>query len=110
MSVEKRRVVADGFRFTISENGAEIARAFLYIMHNDGHDRPFGLLEDVHVNESERGLGLGTRLVQAVVDAARESGCYKLIATSRYSRPRVHELYKRLGFGDHGKEFRMDLP
>jgi len=38
-----------------------------------------------------------------------EAGCYKLVATSRASRPRVHELYERLGFENYGVEFRMNL-
>jgi len=37
------------------------------------------------------------------------AGCYKLIATSRTSRPKVHELYQRLGFENHGVEFRMNF-
>ena len=76
-------------------------------MTNDLHDAPFGLLEDVFVDESERGSGLGTALVKEVMSAANELGCYKLIATSRTSRPKVHELYERLGFEKHGVEFRM---
>lgn len=76
---------------------------------NDLHEAPFGLLEDVFVDESQRGHGLATKLVQEVVAAAREANCYKLIATSRTSRPKVHELYRRLGFQEHGVEFRMAL-
>jgi GNAT superfamily N-acetyltransferase len=75
----------------------------------DLHDAPFGILEDVYVDEAERGSGLGTRLVEEVVLAAREAGCYKLIATSRTARPKVHELYERLGFERHGVEFRMNF-
>jgi len=37
-----------------------------------------------------RGSGLGTEIVNAVVIEAKERGCYKLVATSRYARPRVH--------------------
>jgi GNAT superfamily N-acetyltransferase len=61
-------------------------------MTNDLHEAPFGLMEDVFVAESERGSGLGTALVREVIAAARDAGCYKLIATSRASRPKVHEL------------------
>ena len=78
-------------------------------MSNDLHATPFGLLEDVFVAESQRGNGLGTQLVREVIAAAREAGCYKLIATSRTSRPRVHELYERLGFQNYGLEFRLNL-
>jgi GNAT superfamily N-acetyltransferase len=51
----------------------------------------------------------GPALVTEVIAAAREAGCYKLIATSRASRPKVHELYERLGFANYGLEFRMNL-
>ncbi len=52
---------------------------------------------------------LGSKLVEKVIEIAKESSCYKLIATSRISRPKVHKLYQRLGFSQHGVEFRLDL-
>lgn len=76
---------------------------------NDLHREPFGLLEDVFVDESARGRGIGTELVRRVVAAANDAGCYKLLATSRTSRPKVHALYERLGFRNHGIEFRLDI-
>lgn len=100
---------ARGIRFSIDGASGEVARAYLYIMTNDLHDAPFGLLEDVFVAESERGGGLGTALVNEVIAAARGAGCYKLVATSRALRPKVHELYERLGFTNYGIEFRMNL-
>jgi GNAT superfamily N-acetyltransferase len=109
MKVDRQDRTAKGIRFSIQGSGGEVARAYLYLMTNDLHDAPFGLLEDVYVDESERGGGLGTTLVNEVIAAAREAGCYKLIATSRTSRPKVHELYERLGFAKHGVEFRMNF-
>lgn len=110
MRIEQEPQSARGIRFSMEgEHRREVARAHLYIMHNDLHAVPFGLLEDVYVDESRRGEGLGTELVRAVIDAAREAQCYKLIATSRVSRPKVHTLYERLGFENHGFEFRMEL-
>jgi len=109
MDVTRETRAAEGIRFSIKRDGNEIARAFLYLMTNDLHEKPFGLMEDVFVDESKRDEGLGTRLVDEIVKAAKESRCYKLIATSRDSRPKVHDLYRRLGFADHGREFRMDL-
>ena len=100
---------ARGIRFSIRNGELEVARAYLYLMRNDLHDAPFGLLEDVFVAESERGAGLGTRLVNEVIKAARDVGCYKLVATSRASRPKVHALYERLGFTNYGLEFRLNL-
>jgi len=109
LKVDRQSRPAEGIRFSISGAEGEIARAYLYVMTNDLHAEPFGLLEDVFVDESQRGSGLGTALVQEVIAAAREAGCYKLVATSRASRPKVHELYERLGFANYGVEFRMNL-
>jgi GNAT superfamily N-acetyltransferase len=108
-AIEREERPARGIRFSIRNDNGEVARAYLYVMTNDLHAEPFGLLEDVFVAESERGSGLGTRLVTEVIAAAREMGCYKLVATSRSSRPKVHELYERLGFAKYGLEFRLNL-
>jgi GNAT superfamily N-acetyltransferase len=109
MDIKKTEAKCEGLRLSLNRDGEEVARAFLYLMSNNLHEAPFGLLEDVYVDESYRGQGLGTEIVNAVIAEAKARGCYKLIATSRYTRPRVHELYLRLGFRDHGKEFRIDF-
>ena len=66
-------------------------------------------MEDVFVNSAYRGQGLGTRLVNEVIKQAKNKKCYKLIATSRTENEAVHRLYKKLGFVQHGIEFRMDF-
>jgi GNAT superfamily N-acetyltransferase len=109
MQITRSAAAAEGMRFSLSDGTKEIGRAYLYLMRNELHSAPFGLLEDVHIDESQRGTGLGTKLVLEVVEAARAAGCYKLIATSRSSRPKVHDLYRRLGFEDRGLEFRIDF-
>ncbi|MGJ3251232.1 MAG: GNAT family N-acetyltransferase [Elainellaceae cyanobacterium] len=109
MAIRWHPVDAKGIRFSIEEDGHEVAHAFLYIMHNDLHAEPFGLLEDVFVSEDQRSRGYGTRLIKQVIDIASEFQCYKLIATSRTSRSDVHRLYTQLGFASCGVEFRLDL-
>ena len=104
-------LVAKGIRFSIDKEGREIAHAYLYLLTNDLHATPFGLLEDVHVDSSHRGTGMGRDLLSSVLERARIEKCYKLIATSRDdgTRQSVHDWYIRLGFRDYGTEFRMDL-
>jgi len=109
MEIIQKEIGASGIKFTIEKEGQEVARAYLYLMKNDLHDVPFGLLEDVFVREEFRGQRLGTQLVQAVIAQAKEKNCYKLIATSRHVRPKVHRLYERIGFNNHGLEFRMNF-
>jgi GNAT superfamily N-acetyltransferase len=110
MQIRQRPSRAEGVRFSVDQEGREVGRAYLYLGENDLHPgRWFGLLEDVFVDESGRGHGVGTALVRQVIDEARRRGCYKLIATSRHERTRVHGLYRELGFEDWGREFRLDL-
>jgi len=109
--MEERRVMTLGVRFSVERAGREVGRARLYLLHNDLHVEPFGLLEDVWVDEAYRAQGIARELVEAVIVRAEVAGCYKLIATSRDdgTRASVHEWYTRLGFKEWGTEFRMDF-
>lgn len=109
MEIKKETIQSSAVRFSVVQNEQEVGRAFLFLIKNDLHDKPYGLLEDVKVDENFRGKGIGTLLVQQVIDEAKKLGCYKILATSRHSRPKVHAMYERLGFRNHGLEFRMDL-
>ena len=109
MDIKQNQVDGFGIKFSIEREGREVARAFLYMMHNDLHEEPFGLLEDVFVLEDFRGQGLGTQIVQKIIESAKKHNCYKLIATSRHPRIKVHALYEKIGFKNHGLEFRMNF-
>ena len=110
MQIKKEKIESLGLRFSArDEADGEAGRAFLYILKNDLHNRPFGFIEDVFVDEKYRGQGIGTDLVKAMIEEAKANDCYKLILTSRYEKPKVHALYEKIGFKDHGKEFRLDF-
>lgn len=55
-------------------------------------------LEDVVVDESSRGAGIGTALVEAAAAASRSVGARTLDLTSRPSRQAANRLYARCGF------------
>jgi ribosomal protein S18 acetylase RimI-like enzyme len=55
-------------------------------------------IEDVVVDESARGRGVGEALVQAAVKLAAERGAKTLDLTSRTSRKAAHRLYEKSGF------------
>ncbi|MGA0034871.1 MAG: GNAT family N-acetyltransferase [Ilumatobacteraceae bacterium] len=62
---------------------------------------PTGLkawIEDVVVDESARGLGVGEALNLAAIDEARQRGAKNVSLTSRSSREAANRLYQRLGF------------
>ena len=109
MRLDTVDVLAHGVRISKTLRGKEVGRAYLYIMNNDLHKEPFGFMEDVFVDDAYRGKGIGEALVKKVISEAKRAGCYKLVATSRHSRDRVHALYLKLDFKDQGKEFRIDF-
>ncbi len=98
------------FRLKIlTTNNQELGHVYLYLIFNDLHQKPYGLVEDLFVKEKFRQQGLGTRLLKAVIDLAKKNNCYKLIATSRFERELVHQWYENNGFKKYGFEFRIDF-
>ena len=55
-------------------------------------------IEDVVVDESARGAGVGEALNRAALDRARELGAVTVDLTSRPSREAANRLYQRIGF------------
>lgn len=109
MEIQKALLQSEAIRFSATEDGKEVGRAFLYIIKNDLHDQSYGFMEDLFVEESHRKHGIGRQLVEEMIAEAKIRGCYKILGTSRRERPEVHEFYKKFGFKDYGLEFRLDL-
>jgi ribosomal protein S18 acetylase RimI-like enzyme len=55
-------------------------------------------IEDVVVDESARGHGVGEALNQAAIEEARHKGAVTVDLTSRPSREAANRLYQRIGF------------
>jgi GNAT superfamily N-acetyltransferase len=98
-----------GVLITLEEKGKAIGRAYIYVLKNGLHKKPFGYLEDVFVEEAHRGEGFGTKLTKLAIVEAKKQGCYKLIATSRFGKPKLHKFYGKWGFKKNGYEFRIDM-
>jgi len=109
MDIQEQEIQTKAIKYTIEEDGNVVGRVSLFFIVNDLHEEPYGLIEDVFVDDTQRGKGIGTKLIQHVIDEAKKHGCRKLIAQSRYGKNGIHLLYERLGFTDHGKNFRMDF-
>ena len=56
------------------------------------------IIEDVIVDESVRGQGIGEALVQQLINIAREKGAKGVSLTSNPKREAANRLYQRLGF------------
>ena len=110
MSIKKQEINDNiSIKIEYEKDGKILGRAFLYLIKNDLHDRPCGLLEDLFIEEEARGQGIGQKLFQEVVQEAKKRNCYKLLAQSRYERCPAHDFYKKNGMRDYGKNFRVDF-
>lgn len=81
-------VVKDGERV--------IGMATLYVLPKVGKKN--GLIEDVIVDESYRGQGLGEKLVRALLEEGKKANVRSVSLTSRSHRVAAHKLYTKLGF------------
>ena len=67
-------------------------------------------VEDVIVDETVSGQGIGRRLTEAMLARARELGCKTVDLTSRPSREAANALYKKVGFEPRETNvYRFDL-
>ena len=59
-------------------------------------------IESVRVDNSQRGQGLGTEMIQWTIERARRRGAHVVQLMTHRSREEAHRFYERLGFkGTH---------
>jgi ribosomal protein S18 acetylase RimI-like enzyme len=81
----------------VERNGKALTGALTLVLYRI----PTGLrarVEDVVVDESARGRGVGEALTREAIRLARESGARHVELTSHPSREAANRLYRRLGF------------
>lgn len=81
----------------------------LLVMHNLAHrGAPSAIVEDVVVDPSQQGRGVGRQMMAHAMQQARQAGCYKLALSSNARRTGAHAFYESLGFAQHGLSFVVD--
>ena len=108
-----RRMQADqDQRLLVLEAGGRIVGTLvLLIIPNLTHQgRPYATVENVIVDDSERGAGRGRQLMEYAIDEAKRAGCYKMALTSHKSRTAAHRFYEGLGFKSTHEAYRIDFP
>jgi GNAT superfamily N-acetyltransferase len=68
-------------------------------------DAPVALVTALVVAEHARGLGVGRRLVDRAIEAARGWGCTRLIVTTHIRRAEAHAFYEHIGFELTGRRY-----
>lgn len=68
-----------------------------------------GQIESVRVAASQRGSGLGQRMIEWAVEQCRARGCNIVQLTTDKSRTDAHRFYARLGFQATHEGFKLKL-
>jgi GNAT superfamily N-acetyltransferase len=80
-------------------DGSVVAMAqLLYLQHFQHRGGLCAEVESVHVRSDLRGQGIGTLLMDEVLQRADDRGAYRVQLTSNVARTDAHRFYERLGF------------
>jgi len=91
----------------VDGDGNVLGTASLILEHKFIHrGGTIGHIEDVAVHPSHGGKGVGSAVVRALIELARQSGCYKVILSCNDQNL---AFYSRLGFRRHDNGMRIDL-
>lgn len=88
--------------FIAKEANTILGTATLFVLQKT--NRRVGLIEDVAVSEEARGKGIGKKLVEKIIAASKELGCYKTILNCPEKNV---PFYEKLGFKT--KEVQLDI-
>ncbi|HKR37312.1 MAG TPA: GNAT family N-acetyltransferase, partial [Steroidobacteraceae bacterium] len=72
--------------------------SFLWTLEHGG---PAAWLDEVYVEPSRRGAGIGRQLVEAAMQVARDSGCIALDLEVDAGHEAAERLYERMEFRRH---------
>lgn len=104
--LEKISKNPDHMIFVASMNGKIIGSTTLLIEQKFIHDGgKVGHIEDVVVSEKHQSEGIGATIIRAVLDYAKNQGCYKTILDCD---DKVMPFYEKLGFERHSNGMRFD--
>lgn len=84
----------------VAEIDGRVVGAFhlTIIQYVANHGGRVAQLENVIVEPSVRGRGIGEAMMRWAIDEARRRGCFRVQLTSNKARLRAHRFYERLGF------------
>jgi GNAT superfamily N-acetyltransferase len=90
--------------FVLEHDGFVVATTYLNVIPNVTRSAsPYAVIENVVVEESLRGTGLGKQIMDGTVRAAWEAGCYKAMLMTGSRDPATHAFYGACGFSPDAK-------
>jgi GNAT superfamily N-acetyltransferase len=97
--------------FVLEVDGDIVATTYLNVIPNLTRSAaPYAVIENVVVDEDQRGTGLGKRIMADTLRAAWDAGCYKAMLQTGSRNPATHAFYKACGFRADAKTAYLARP
>jgi GNAT superfamily N-acetyltransferase len=107
----ERMLASPGRVLLLAEaGGAAVGTLDLLVVENLTRGaRPWAVIENFVVDRAHRRMGIGSALLGAAAEIAREAGAFKLQLVSHARREAAHAAYERAGFDAPVRGFRRYL-
>ncbi len=90
--------------FVLEADGEVVATTYLNVIPNITRSAsPYAVIENVVVDESLRGTGLGKEIVAVALRVAWEAGCYKAMLMTGSKKSSTRAFYRACGFSADAK-------
>jgi GNAT superfamily N-acetyltransferase len=97
--------------FILEIHSAVVATTYLNVIPNLTRSAsPYAVIENVVVEETLRGTGLGKQIMAATLQAAWDAGCYKAMLQTGSRTPATHAFYRACGFSPDAKQAYLARP
>ena len=92
----------------VSEYDGKVVGTLVFVLVPNLSHRasPWAVVENVIVDPAYQGRGFGKKMMEHVIEMAKEAGCYKISLTSNLKRHVAHNMYRSLGFEPSAHGFR----
>ncbi|MEV3981871.1 GNAT family N-acetyltransferase [Nonomuraea sp. NPDC049758] len=112
LAVFRQILASPALRLYVLElDGAVVATTYLNVIPNLTRSAsPYAVIENVVVEASRRGTGLGKQIMAATLQAAWQAGCYKAMLMTSSRRPATHAFYRACGFSGDAKHAYVARP
>lgn len=92
-------------------DGEVVATTYLNVIPNLTRGAAsYAVIENVVVEETLRGTGLGKTIMAATLQAAWDRGCYKAMLMTGSKTPATHAFYRNCGFSPDAKTAYLARP
>jgi N-acetylglutamate synthase-like GNAT family acetyltransferase len=97
--------------FVLELQGVVVATTYLDVIPTLTRSAPpYAVIENVVVDELQRGTGLGKQIMAGTPQAAWSAGCYKAMLMTGSRKPATQSFYRACGFSADEKTAYLDRP